>query len=257
MLNIAIFFDNLIDYVPFALLRVNGKTRIVKHLEKLVLPTKVLTLGYRDCIDSLRKVGAKPIQCQQRLEVLYLLSIQYSKGDQIKKWSYKKQDVIGKYLDQSIVKNLKRYDNGEIGWAEYFHELLEVKDILIESVEKVYNELLEKYVEESPFKRSWLNIEYQVDNFFLENQFIGIAVNNRKIKDTLTSLNYDKYSSLLFLEKEHGIDISSSYISDEKINELTLNECKENERTEELADLLHVINVDDKRIDAISKIRHW
>jgi hypothetical protein len=255
MRNIAIFFDNLIDSVPFALVHINGRTRVVRDFRRLEFPIGTITLGYRDCIDSFRRLKIKPIKDQIRLEIVYSLTIEYSKGDQSKKWAFKKQDIIGKNINPIFLKNIKRYDNGEIGWEDYSKELFSIKTDLLEAVEKTYCALFDKYVDGNKYKEKWLSIEYIVDNYFISNQYYGINVDNEKIKESLFTLNFEKYSSLLFLEKNYGIDISSSFISDEKISELTLVEYNENERTEELADLIQVINENDKRIEAISKVK--
>ncbi len=255
MHNIVIFFDNYIDYVPFALLSINGSIKIIRNFRKLKLPSNIITLGYTNCIDSMRRLGANPVKNQKRIEILHLLSIQYSKGDQPKKWNHSKIDIIGRYLDRSVIKNLKKYEDGEIGWSEYSNEVFVIKKTLIDSVNSAYNDLMQNYTDSNEYRENWLDLEFSIDNIFLENQFYGIVVANQKIKDTLSLLNNEKYSALMYLEKYHGIDLSSGYISDKRIDELTLTECNENEKNEELADLLQVINVENKKIEAISKIK--
>lgn len=255
MPNIAVFFDNYIDYVPFALIDINGSIKVIRNFRKLVLPSNVITLGYTNCIDSMRRLGANSISNQKRVEVLYLLSIQYSKGDQPKKWNHNKIDIIGKYLDTSVINNLKKYEDGEIGWSEYSNEVFQNKRNLIDAVNLAYTDLLQKYTDLDDYRTKWLDLEFSIDNIFLENQFHGISVDNQKIKNELISLNYERYSALMYLEKYHNIDLSSGYISDQRIDELTLTECNENERNEELADLLQVVDVQNKKIEAISKIK--
>lgn len=255
MHNFAIYFDNYIDYVPFALLRINGTIKVLRNFKELVLPSDVITLGYANCIDSMRRLGAKLVKNQKRVEILHLLSVQYSKGDQPKKWSQSKLDIIGRYLDKSVIKNLKKYEDGEIGWSEYSDEVFVNKVSFINALDKAYTDLLQRYINLNKFREKWIDIEFIIDNIFLENQFNGIVVDNNKIKDTLRTLNNEKYSALMYLEKYHGIDLASGYISDQRIDELTLTECNENEKNEELAELLQVVNVENKKIEAISKIK--
>jgi DNA polymerase I-like protein with 3'-5' exonuclease and polymerase domains len=59
----------------------------------------------------------------------------------------------------------------------------------------------------------------------------------------------------LYLEKNFNLDISSGYLSDEKIDQLILNDYKDIEKTEELTDLIQIQNTCDKRIEAITTVK--
>ncbi len=255
MHNIAIIFDNALEDVPFALVAIDNKVRVIKDFRKISFPNDILTLGYVDAIDSFRRLGYQFSVSQKRLEILSALTIGYSKGDQPKKWRFRKQDIIGEYLPSLFLSNLKKYENGEISWAEFSQELFQVKTELLTAVEKAYNQLVDGYTNSSQYRVSWLETEFKIDNYFLETQYNGIKADKEKIKTLLSDLNFQKYSALLYLEKNFNLDISSGYLSDEKINELILNDYKEEEKTEELTDLIQVENIIDKRIEAITTVK--
>jgi hypothetical protein len=131
MHNIAIIFDNALEDVPFALVAIDNKVRVIKDFRKISFPNDILTLGYVDAIDSFRRLGYQFSVSQKRLEILSALTIGYSKGDQPKKWRFRKQDIIGEYLPSLFLSNLKKYENGEISWAEFSQELFQVKTELL------------------------------------------------------------------------------------------------------------------------------
>lgn len=255
MPNVAIFFDNGIDQVPFVLAEQHGVIRIHRNFKKLKLWPGTITLGYGDVIDSLRRLGAAPPVGQHRIEILYALTIGYSKGDSPKKWRFQKQDIIGKRLDQNLLGSLSQFDNAKIGWDEFSAILIDAKQVLISSVAESYNELTSTYVGSSNTRAAWLEVEHKVDAYFLRNQYDGIAVNNAKIEKLIKELNFEKYASLLYLDQYHGLDISSGFLSDEYINDLVLTKATSTEQTEELSDLVQVLDESDRRIEAIRKVR--
>lgn len=255
MPNVAIFFDNGIDQIPFVLAEQNGVTRIHRNFSRLKLLPDTITLGYHDIIDSLRRLDAPPPNAQQRIETLYALTIGYSKGDAPKRWQFRKQDIIGNRLDQKLLSSLSQFDNAKIGWDKFSSILFEAKQTLIQSVVESYNEMASAYIGTNETRRAWLAIEHKVDSYFLRIQYDGIAVNNAKIEKLIKELNFEKYASLLYLDQYHGIDISSGFLSDEYINGLVLTKVSSTEQTEELSDLVQVLDESDKRIEAIRKVR--
>ncbi|MGZ3814398.1 MAG: DNA polymerase [Methanobacterium sp.] len=255
MHDIAIIFDNALEAVPFALVSINDNVRVIRDFRKIKLPDDILTLGYGDAIDSFRKLDYQFKVSQKRLEVLFALTIGYSKGDQPKKWRFRKQEIIGKYLPSSFLPSLKKHENGEISWNEFSKELFQVKTELLTAVEKSYDELVLSYSNSCKYRMSWLETEFKIDNYFLAVQYNGVKVDKDKIATLLSDLNFQKYSALLYLEKNFNLDISSGYLSDEKIDELVLNDYQNEEKTEELTDLIQVENTCDKRIDAITTVK--
>ena len=255
MSNIALYFGNNIDQMPFVLARQNGMVKIYRDLRKFNLLPGTITIGFIDTIDSLRTLNAKIQFNQSRIETVYALNICYSKGDMAKKWSFQKQEIIGCNLSKDLVISIKNFDLGVIDWGEFSASLFEFKKELIMAVEKTYKELVDSYIDGSEIRKQWLEKEHEIDSYFLRNQFYGIEVDRKKIENLINELNLQKYSSLLYLEKNHGIDISSSYLSDDYINKLILAEVIESEKTEELSELIQVIDDSDKRIEAIRKIR--
>jgi DNA polymerase-1 len=255
MRDMAIIFDNALEVVPFALISINDNVRVIRDFRKIKLPNDIITLGYRDAIDSFRRLGYKFKVSQKRLEVVFALTIGYAKGDQPKKWRFRKQDIIGKYLPGSFVSSLKKYENGEISWDKFNKELFQVKTELLTAVEKAYDELVLNYTNHSQDRMLWLDTEFKIDNYFLAIQYDGVKVDRDKIAFLLSELNFQKYSALLYLEKNFNLDISSGYLSDEKIDQLILNDYKDIEKTEELTDLIQIQNTCDKRIEAITTVK--
>ncbi len=255
MHNVALYFDNNIDQIPFVLVKQNGVSRIYRDFRKFRLLPDTITLGFGDAIDSLRRLQVKRQVDQKRIEIVFALNIGYSKGDQTKKWQFRKQDIIGSKLSKELTASIKKYDNSEIGWEEFSPVLFAAKNELLDSVETVYSELVIAYSSVNAYRQSWLDMEHKIDSYFMQNQFDGIEVDRQKIEKLLKDLNFQKYSALLYLEQNHNLDISSAYLSDEYISSLVLQDVKELERTEELGDLIQVLDGDDKRIDAISKVR--
>ncbi|PKL38001.1 MAG: hypothetical protein CVV44_12595 [Spirochaetae bacterium HGW-Spirochaetae-1] len=255
MLNIALFFNNSLEAIPFALTLINNKVRIIRDFRRLRFPDNIITLGYTDTIDSFRNLSIPFNSTQRRLEILYALTIYYSKGDQPKKWKFRKSEIIGKYIAPSVITNLKQYENSELSWSEFSKILFSQKTNLLNAVKNVYDQLLTEYTQNSLDKLAWLETEYFIDNYFLMNQYNGIMVDKNKIEKQLFDMNFQKYSALLYLEKNYNLDISSSYLSDEKIDELILSEYKDFEKTEEITSLIQVINTSDNRIESITTVK--
>jgi len=255
MRNIAVIFDNALEVVPFALMSINDNVRVIRDFRKLKLPNGILTLGYGDAIDSFRNLNYQFNVSQKRLEVLSALTIEYSKGDQPKKWRFRKQEIIGKYLPGSFLASLKKYENGEISWSTFDKKLFQVKTELLTAVEKTYDELVLNYANSCDYRMSWLETEFKIDNYFLAVQYNGVKVDREKIAILLSNLNFQKYSALLYLEKNFNLDISSGYLSDDKIDKLILNDYQNIEKTEELTDLIQIQNTCDKRIEAITTVK--
>ena len=255
MSNVAIYFDNNIDQVPFVVAKSDGITKIHRNVAKFRLLPGTITLGFTDAIDSMRRLNSRQQFEQKRIEIIFALNICYSKGDQPKKWQFKKQDIIGSKLSKELTATIKKFDNGEIGWAELSTILFAEKEQLVESVRATYSELTSMYSIDNLERLAWLDLEHKIDSSFLQNQFMGIEVDKHKIENLLKDLNIQKYSALLYLESNYNLDISSAYLSDEYIDNIVLIDTSDSERTEELSELVQVLDGDDERIDAISKVR--
>jgi len=254
MKNIAIYFDNNLEINPLILVRQNGVVKVIRKVSSLKLLDGTITLGYQDTIDSLRRLNSINNYKQKRIEVLFGLNIGYAKSDEPKKWKFSKQDIIANYIENSFLKKLRNYESGNILLKDFFNEVIDKKHQIIEAVDKKYNELNELY-STSENRKEWLNIEYEIDSYFLSNQFNGIKLDNNRINNLLKELNYQKYRSLYYLEKNHGIDIAGDYISERYINKLVLKESQEYERTDEISELLQVLNEDNEMIEAIRTVR--
>lgn len=179
MPNVALYFDNNIDQVSFVLAKQNNITRIHRDFRKFQLLPGTITLGFGSAIDSLCRLQAKWQIEQKRIEIVFALNIGYSKGDQPKKWQFKKQDIIGSKIPNELAANIKKYDNGEIGWEEFSPLLFAAKKELIESVETVYSELVINYSSVNTSRGSWIDLEHKIDSYFLKIQFDGIEVDRK------------------------------------------------------------------------------
>lgn len=254
MINIAIYFDNSLEQTPFVLSRQNGIIRINLKFSKFKLIDDTVTLGYQDTIDSLRRLKSINNNRQKRIEILFGLNIGYSKGDEAKRWSFSKQDIIGDRLNKDFLKLLRNYENGKIVWKDFYNEVIKEKQNIITAVEEKYKDLKKNYAI-SAYKEEWLEQEFALDSYFLCHQFQGIKLDNRKINELLKDLNFQKYKSLYYLEKNYKIDISSEYISDELMHGLVLSYAKNEEKVEELSELFQVLNAENSMIEAIRTVR--
>lgn len=255
MRDIIIYFDNSIDLLPVVIFRQNGIIRIERKFHRCRTLSGAITIGYMDAVESYRRFNTIPNFDQKRIETLFALTIGFSKGDAPKKWSFGKTEIIGRKLPKEFNSLIHKFENAKIGWGEFSHELLLVKSDLVAAVDRAYDELLQKYISDNPNRGQWIEIEHKVDSYFLSNQFFGLSVDRNKVEILLRQLNNQKYSALLYLEEYFNLDISGSYLSDEYLSGLVLSKFKETENTEELSDLLQIVNVDDKRIEAIYKVR--